>query len=449
MVHVMESADGEWQSWPLRELGSRNSSNSSSPGSSSKSRQQRHSSTHATDSSLPSSPQSNPPTNLPANQASVNQANANGRGGSVGHSGSGGNNSGNNSGNGNGDGNSGVSEPPKPKLLDQVRHKCRVLHYSKRTEEAYVGWIRKFIRYHGLRHPSEMGGPQVERYLTHLAVEKRVASSTQNQALAALLFLYRQILGIDLPLVNAVRAKRPERLPVVMSRDEVRRVLERLPNDPTRLMGELLYGTGMRLLECCRLRVKDIDFERGQIVVREGKGDKDRVVPLPQSLVDRLRKQLEEVARLHRCDLEQGAGEVWLPSALAEKYPNAGRELKWQYVFPASHLSRDPRDSGAGRSGAGRSGAGRSGGQAPLRRHHIDESLLQKAVRKAVLLAKISKKITCHSFRHSFATHLLESGSDIRTVQELLGHADISTTQIYTHVLQRGACAVLSPLDRL
>lgn len=319
-----------------------------------------------------------------------------------------------------------------PRLLDAVRLRFRTLHYAKRTEEAYVGWLIRFIRFHGLKHPSELGGPDVERFLSHLATERHVAASTQNQAFAAILFLYKHILGRELPPLNAVRAKRPQRLPVVLSRDEIRRLLAELPGDPLALMVELLYGTGMRVLECCRLRVKDLDFDRRQIAVREGKGDKDRMVPLPGSLADRLRSQMHRVARLHRQDLDAGLGRVWMPTAMATKCPQAAADLRWQYVFPSARASVDPRSDGGDR-----------------RRHHLDETTLQKAVRRAAKRAGLTKKVACHAFRHSFATHLLESGADIRTVQDLLGHADVSTTQIYTHVIQRGACGVVSPLDRL
>jgi len=319
-----------------------------------------------------------------------------------------------------------------PRLLDRVRSRLRALHYSKRTEEAYVGWLVRFIRFHGMRHPSTLGGPEVEKFLSYLATDRRVAASTQNQALAAILFLYKHILDSELPTLNAVRAKRPERLPVVLSRQEVRMLIEELPRDPIALMGELLYGTGMRVLECCRLRIKDLDFDRNQIVVREGKGNKDRMVPLPASLVGRLHEQVNRVERLHEQDLESGLGSVWLPTALGVKYPRAARELCWQYVFPSARLSTDPRANDGTRQ-----------------RHHVDESSLQKAVRRAATRAGIRKKVGCHAFRHSFATHLLESGADIRTVQDLLGHAEVTTTQIYTHVLQRGAGGVVSPLDRL
>ena len=326
----------------------------------------------------------------------------------------------------------GIARPQSPRLLDLVRSRLRTLHYSKRTEEAYIGWLVRFIRFHDMQHPSTLGGPDVERFLSYLATQRHVASSTQNQAFAAILFLYKHILDRELPSLNAVRAKRPERLPVVLSRDEVRRVIAELPRDPMALMVELLYGTGMRVLECCRLRVKDLDFDRNQIAVREGKGDKDRMVPLPASLTRRLHEQVHRVTRLHEEDLAAGLGSVWMPSALAVKYPRAARETGWQYVFPSARLSVDSRTADGIR-----------------RRHHVDESSLQKAVRRATVRAGIRKKVACHAFRHSFATHLLESGADIRTVQALLGHADVSTTQIYTHVLQRGACGVVSPLDRL
>jgi len=324
-----------------------------------------------------------------------------------------------------------VNAPQPPKLLDQVAMKARLLHYSKRTERAYVDWIRRYILFHNKRHPRDMGAAEIEAFLSHLAVEGQVAASTQNQAFAALLFLYQRILDIELPKVHALRAQRPDRLPVVLTIEEVRTILDGL-DGIDRLMAELLYGSGLRLLECCRLRVKDVDFARKQLTVREGKGDKDRIVPLPDRAAGRLREQVARVQHLHQDDMRAGHGCVWLPTALTVKYPNANRELGWQYLFPSSRLSADPR----GRDGV-------------LRRHHIHESLLQKRVRAAVLHAGLTKRVSCHTFRHSFATHLLEAGHDIRTVQELLGHADVSTTMIYTHVLQRGACGVQSPLDRL
>jgi integron integrase len=297
-----------------------------------------------------------------------------------------------------------------------------------------VDWIRRYILFHHKRHPREMGAKEIEAFLTHLAIQRRVAASTQNQALSALLFLYRHILQIDLPLIDAVRAKRPGRLPVVMSVEEVRRLLENMQgeNRTYRLMAELMYGSGLRLLECCRLRVKDLDFARRQIIVREGKGDKDRAVPLPERLDRQLREQTEYVRHLHEADLAAGSGQVWLPYALREKFPNAERELGWQYLFPSKRLSVDPRELNGAK-----------------RRHHVHDNAVQKAVRQAVLAAGLTKKVSCHTLRHSFATHLLEVGHDIRTVQELLGHSDVSTTMIYTHVLQRGACGVQSPLDRL
>ncbi|HEX9373011.1 MAG TPA: integron integrase [Roseiflexaceae bacterium] len=315
-----------------------------------------------------------------------------------------------------------------PRLLDHVRAVLRRKHYSIRTEEAYVGWIRRFILFHGKRHPQDLGLPEVEAFLTDLAVNQGVAASTQNQALSALLFLYAEVLRqpLDGP-VKAVRAKQPERLPTVLTRAEVAQVLDAL-GGVHRLMAQLLYGSGLRLMECVRLRVKDVDFAQRQIIVRDGKGGKDRVTPLPQRLVAPLEDHLRRVQLLHARDLREGYGEVFLPYAFERKAASAGREWIWQYVFPAEQRSTDPR------SGA-------------VRRHHLDESGLQKAVKRAAALAQIPKRVTCHTFRHSFATHLLEDGYDIRTVQELLGHADVKTTMIYTHVLNRGGRGVKSPLD--
>lgn len=319
--------------------------------------------------------------------------------------------------------------PPPPRLLDQVRARCRVKHYSVRTERAYVAWIRRYIFENEKRHPKEMGGIEVEAFLTLLATRDDVAASTQNQALSALLFLYRDVLRIDLPwMESVVRAKRPQRLPTVLSHDEVRRLLALL-DGRCALMGSLLYGTGMRLMECLRLRIQDLDFDRGEITVRNGKGAKDRRVPLPLRVRDRLMDQLDRVRVMHAQDLADGLGAVYLPHALHRKYPNAAREFDWQYVFPSERLSKDPR-----------------GGQ--VRRHHVDESVLQRAIKRARMRASISKPLSCHTLRHSFATHLLEAGQDIRTVQELLGHKDLATTQLYTHVLGRGAGGVISPLDR-
>lgn len=319
-------------------------------------------------------------------------------------------------------------KPPEKKLLDQVRDAIRVRHYSIRTEEAYVNWVRRFILFHGKRHPKEMGGQEVEAFLTHLAVEGHVAASTQNQALSALSFLYREVLHQELDAaINAVRAKESQQLPEVLTKEEVRQVIAQL-SGIHQLLAKLLYGSGLRLLECLRLRVKDLDFERRALIVRDTKGDEDRVTMLPDSLIEPLREQLQRAKRLHEQDLARGCGAVYLPDALDRKYPNAAREWIWQYVFPSEQLSVDPR------SGA-------------TRRHHLDESGLQKAVRQAARAAGLEKRVTCHTFRHSFATHLLENHYDIRTVQELLGHKDVRTTMIYTHVLQRGGLAVRSPLD--
>ena len=317
-----------------------------------------------------------------------------------------------------------------PRLFDRVRAAARVRHYSRRTESAYLAWIRRFIFFHGKRHPAEMGAPEITKFLSSLAVEANVAASTQNQALSALLFLYRDVLEQDLPwLDDVVRAKRPARLPVVLTRDEVRTLLLQMHGVP-RLMAMLLYGAGLRLLECAHLRVKDVDFARNQLVVRSGKGDKDRVTMLPAVVKAELTRHLEAVKQQDEMDLRHGAGWVELPSALARKYPNAGREWPWQWVFPATRIYVE-----------------RATGQ--HRRHHLHESVLQRAVREALMKAAIPKRASCHTFRHSFATHLLEDGHDIRTVQELLGHRDVNTTMIYTHVLNRGPAGVQSPADRM
>ena len=319
---------------------------------------------------------------------------------------------------------------PKPKLLDRVREAIRARHYSRRTELAYVAWIRRYIVFHGRRHPVEIGAPEITRFLTALAVEGKVAASTQNQALSALLFLYREVLGLDVPwLDDVVRARRPERLPVVLARDEVRAILQRLEG-PSRLMAYLMYGAGVRLLECCRLRIQDIDFRRNEIVVRGGKGDKDRVTMLPAAVKLDLERQVESRRRQHQRDIEHGAGWVELPTALARKYPNAGREWAWQWVFAAT---RTYVEAASGQR----------------RRHHLHESVIQRAIKSAALRAGLSKRAGPHTLRHSFATHRLEDGHDIRTVQELLGHRDVATTMIYTHVLNRGPAAVRSPADRL
>lgn len=317
----------------------------------------------------------------------------------------------------------------EPRLLDQVRARLRLRHYSLRTEQAYLYWIRRYIRAWLPRHPRELDGAAVEAFLTGLATRDDVAASTQNQALSALLFLYREVLGVELPwMENVVRAKRPRRLPVVLARAQVARLLERLAGREA-LMAGLLYGSGLRLMECVRLRVKDVGLARNELVVRDGKGGKDRMTVLPAALREALARQVAEVRELHARDLACGHGRVYLPHALARKYPNASAEPAWQYVFPATRLSEDPRDG-------------------VRRRHHLDEKVLQKAVRDAALACGFDRPVTPHTLRHCFATHLLESGADIRTVQELLGHKDVATTQIYTHVLNRGALGVLSPLDR-
>ena len=343
---------------------------------------------------------------------------------------------------------SGGADPSgRPRLVDQLRQLTRARNMSIRTGDAYVRWVEEFIRFHRSlagrwRHPVEMGSAEVNQFLTSLAVDRKVAASTQNQALSAILFLYRKVLGCDDFKLDAIRAQRPERIPVVLSVDEVRRVLDCVPNGVCKFMTGLMYGAGMRLMEVCRLRVKDIDFDRRQITVRDGKGEKDRAVPLPQRLVEGLREQMEFVQQLHAGDVAAGAGWVWLPYALAEKYPQAGREYRWQYLFPADRISTDPRPN-------------ESSDEAPansppqLRRHHVHESTVQKVMTAAVRKSGISKRASCHTLRHSFATHLLEDGKDIRTIQELLGHADVSTTMIYTHVSRTGATGVLSPLDRL
>jgi integron integrase len=317
-----------------------------------------------------------------------------------------------------------------PKLLDRMRARLRTRHYSIQTEDSYVQWAKRYILFHGKRHPSSMGAVEINEFLTHLAVERNVSASTQSQALAAILFLYRDVLGEEVPWLNdLVRAPRRERVPVVLSRDEVRLLLGQL-HGAAQLVARLLYGTGMRLLEGLRLRVKDLDFETGEVVVRSGKGNKDRTTTLPRVLSGPLRQQLEGVRRLHDCDVAEGFGRVWMPDALAVKYPNANASWSWQWVFPSGNRSIDPR----------------SGIE---RRHHLGEQVIQRAVHEAVRRAGIAKAATPHTLRHSFATHLLASGHDIRTVQELMGHSDVKTTMIYTHVLGLGASGVRSPLDAL
>jgi len=317
---------------------------------------------------------------------------------------------------------------PKPRLLDQVRELIRIRHYSIRTEQAYLQWIRRFILFQNKRHPRDMGAPEITAFLSNLAIQRNVAASTQNQALNAILFLYREVLKIDLPWLDEVqRAKKPRRLPVVLTRDETKALLAQLQGTSW-LMAALVYGGGLRLLECLQLRVKDVDFHYRQLVVRDAKGQKDRVTLLPQNLFEPLRGHLVRVHALHERDLQEGYGRVYLPHALSSKYPNADREWGWQYVFPSTRRSIDPR----------------SGVE---RRHHASEDALQRAVKQAVRNANIIKPASLHTLRHSFATHLLESGYDIRTVQELLGHSDVKTTMIYTHVLNRGGRGVVSPLD--
>jgi integron integrase len=322
----------------------------------------------------------------------------------------------------------GTSSPQGKKLLDQMRDTLQTQHYSYRTENTYVEWAKRFILFHKKRHPKDMGVPEVEVFVTHLATERKVAASTQNQALSAILFLYREVLHQPLDNVTAVRPQKPERLPTVLAKSEALRVINALTG-VHQLMAKILYGSGLRLVECIRLRVKDIDFEQHCLIARDGKGEKDRVTMLPESLILPLKEHLARVQQIYQQDIKDGYGAVYLPYALEQKYPNAPREWAWQYVFPAKSISIDPRSN-------------------VMRRHHADESGLQKAVHAAARLAGITDKpVSCHTFRHSFATHLLQSGYDIRTVQELLGHKDVKTTMIYTHVLQRGGLAVRSPLD--
>ena len=335
----------------------------------------------------------------------------------------------------------GVIDPNEPQVIQSLRRECRLLRYSLRTEKAYTGWVVRFIKRYALagdlttvetrdsrRTLASVGEAEVKEFLTELAVEGQVAASTQNQAFSALLFLFKKVLQRKLEFVDAIRANRPRRLPVVLSQDETRRVLAAL-SGRDKLMAQLLYGAGLRLMECLRLRVKDISFELGQLIVREGKGDKDRITVLPVAARDGLQAQIEVVRQLHQRDLEEGYGQVLLPHALAKKYPNADREFGWQYLFPAHKLSRDPRSG-------------------TVRRHHLHDSVLAAGLKQAARKAQIERPLTSHALRHSFATHLLETGSDIRTVQDLLGNADVSTTMIYTHVLNQSGLAVRSPLDR-
>jgi integron integrase len=314
--------------------------------------------------------------------------------------------------------------------MDQLVDALRSRHYSRRTEQAYSLWVRRYIRFHHMRHPRDMGEREINAFLTDLAVEKRVSSSTQTQALSALLFLYRNVIGYDVgDLGGVIRARKPKRVPVVMTRDEVRAVLAQMDGD-TRLMAALMYGTGMRLMECLRLRVLDVDFGSLEITVRNGKGAKDRVTMLPEALAPALQRQLQRAKTVHERDLADGWGRVVLPDALDRKYPSAPEEWRWQFVFPQQ---RRWRNEATGEEG----------------RHHVHETILQRAVKEAVNRADVVKHVGCHTFRHSFATHLLESGYDIRTIQELLGHKDLSTTMVYTHVLNKGGLGVKSPLDGL
>jgi len=316
-----------------------------------------------------------------------------------------------------------------PGLIQRYREELQLRHYARRTVKTYEQWLRRFLRFHGMRHPRTMGSAEVNAFLSHLAVDLEVSPSTQNQALAALLFLYRDLLGMDLDLERLVRARTRRRLPVVLTPEEVRSVLERMHGEDALVAG-LLYGSGLRLLEALRLRVMDVDFERREITVRDGKGGKDRRTLLPVAAIERLSVHLGKVRLIHQADLKDGQGRVALPQALARKYPNAAREWGWQWVFPQHHRWSDPQTGQQGR-------------------HHLDPSLIQKAMRRAVLAAGISKPATPHTLRHSFATHLLERGQDIRTIQELLGHSDVKTTMIYTHVLNRGPLGVSSPADLL
>jgi len=320
--------------------------------------------------------------------------------------------------------------PTQPRLLDVVRARMRTQHLSLNTETTYVQWIRRFILFHHKKHPRDMGSPEVEAFLTHLAVDRKVSSSTQNQALAALLFLYRYVINREIgDLGQVVRARKPERLPVVMTRDEAKSVLNNLSGDKW-LMASIMYGSGLRLMECLRLRVKDIDFSKNEILVRDGKGAKDRRTMLPVAVKQPLQDHLTQVKMIYEKDLAEGWGRVKLPDALDRKYPNAPKEWRWQWVFPQGKRWRNDKTGEEGR-------------------HHVHETIIQRAVADSVRITQMTKRATCHTFRHSFATHLLEGGYDIRTIQELLGHKDVKTTMIYTHVLNKGGAGVKSPMDNL
>ncbi len=323
----------------------------------------------------------------------------------------------------------GIPPVRAPKLLDQLADLLATKRYSPRTIEIYSRWVARYVRFHGTRHPRELDATHIRAYLTHLARRSKISAATQNQALAALLFLYRELLGIPMGAPEGIElAKRSQHVPTVLSIEEVAVVLDAIPSGPVQLMASLLYGSGLRVAECCALRVKDIDIDRREVTVRAGKGGRDRRTMLPESLVAPLRSQIAKVKRLHARDLRRGAGGVILPDALAKKMPYAAQELAWQWLFPAARQYVE-RTTGV------------------IRRHHTHPTVLQRAVTTAVRAAGMDKRVTCHTFRHSFATHLLESGYDIRTVQELLGHKDVSTTMIYTHVLNRGGLGVESPLD--
>ncbi|MBN2256083.1 MAG: integron integrase [Deltaproteobacteria bacterium] len=318
----------------------------------------------------------------------------------------------------------------KPKLLDQLREAIRSRHYSRRTETSYCNWVKRYIYFHDVRHPAEMAEPEVNAFLTHLAVKEKVSASTQNQALSALLFLYRHVIGREIgDLGEVIRARRPLRIPVVLTKDEIRKILAQIKGDKW-LMACIMYGSGLRLMECLRLRIQDVDLQSSTLTVRDGKGSKDRVTMLPSSIKKPLLEHIKKIKKIHENDVENGYGEVFMPYALARKYPNASREWRWQWVFPQEKLWRNEITGERGR-------------------HHVHESIIQRTVKDAVAKVGLTKRATCHTFRHSFATHLLEDGYDIRTVQELLGHKDIKTTMIYTHVLNKGPAGVRSPADML
>ena len=320
------------------------------------------------------------------------------------------------------------AETTQPKLLDQVRSVLRVKHYSYRTEQSYIHWIKRYIYFNNKIHPKELDGNNISKFITHLALKEKVSSSTQNQALCALVFLYKQVFGLDLGEFPEIHwAKKPKKIPVVFSKSEVLKVLENLSGNHW-IMAMLLYGSGLRLNECLQLRVKDVDFDYKQITVRDGKGDKDRVTILPEKLINPLKDQISYVKALFEKDIKEGYNSVYMPFALEKKYPHAGKELGWRFVFPSENISNDPRSN-------------------IKRRHHIHESVLPKAVKRAIRKSDITKQASCHTFRHSFATHLLEDGYDIRTVQELLGHSNVKTTMIYTHVMNKGGLGVKSPAD--